>query len=95
MKDYTFHRALLNGVKPSHKRNKALREVAGQIAAGVPSNHSPSGTTVPFILSELEKAKQPYVLLYMPGQGYVIKAAAKVSYEEADVDGSDKAVAGS
>jgi hypothetical protein len=92
MKDYTFHRALLNGIKPSHKRNKVLRAIVQQIIDGKPSNHSFMGETLPFILSELEKRGQPYVLLGMPGEGYVIKAAAKVGYEKADVDGSDQAV---
>ena len=78
MRDYTFNSALRNGIKPSHKRNKALRAAVDQVIVGKPSQHSSSGTTVAFILSELERRGQPYVLLGMPGQGYVIKAAAKI-----------------
>lgn len=92
MRDYTFNSALRNGIKPSHKHNKIIRAAVDQVIAGKPSQHSKSGTTVAFILSELEKRGQPYVLLGMPGEGYVIKAAAKVGHEEANVDGSDQAV---
>jgi hypothetical protein len=97
MKEYTFLQALRNGIRPSHKRNKILREVTQQIIAGRPSNHSSMGATLPFILSELERLKQPYVLLAMPGEGYVVKAAAKIgaANEEADVEGPDQAVVGS
>ena len=97
MKDYTFNRALRVGLKPSHKRNVALRGVVKQIVEGKPSHHSSMGSTVAFILYELERLKQPYVLMYMGGEGYVIKAAAKLEKldEKADVDGQDQAVVGS
>lgn len=96
MTEYTFNRALRVGIKPSHKRSAVLRGVVKQIVEGKPSHHSSMGSTVPFILAELERLKQPYVLLAMPGEGYVIKAAAKLEKldEKADLEGPDQAVAG-
>lgn len=57
---------------------RVWRETAARIASGSSvSTHSASAHTLPLLIAELERLRVPYVIEARPGEGYVVRGAAK------------------
>jgi hypothetical protein len=74
----TFKNALHNGISPSQRRNRVLKEVIEQVAAGKPSYHSKAGSTLCAVLYGLEEAGVQYRLTAGSG-GYEVQALTATS----------------
>ncbi len=70
-------------VKPSLRRNRALRLLHEEVIAGRKSSFSSANAyTLPLLLERLETAGVPYTLRAEPGLGYSVSRAESEAEEK-------------